>query len=103
MENLDAAMYTNAKRKVRNIKGFYANLTSYITVIITLLIINLVTSPEYLWFLWPALGWGIPLALHGVTVFNLTPFLGEGWEQRKIHEFIEKERNTKYHQSQNQK
>lgn len=96
MENLDAVMYSNAKKKVRTIKGFYANLTSYITVIVTLLIINLATSPQYLWFLWPALGWGIPLALHGITVFNLTPFLGEDWEQRKVQELMDKERNTKF-------
>jgi len=98
MENLDAVMYSNAKKKVRNIKGFYANLTSYITVIVTLLIINLATGPQYLWFLWPALGWGISLALHGITIFNLTPFLGEGWEQRKMQELMDKERNTKYNQ-----
>ena len=95
MENLDTVIYSNAKKKVRDIKRFYVNLTSYIVIIAVLFIINIVTSPEYLWFLWPALGWGISIALHGMSVFNMTPFLGEGWEERKVQELVEKERNAK--------
>jgi hypothetical protein len=35
---------------------------------------------------------GIPIAFHAMSVFNMTPFLGQGWEQRKIEELIEKEK-----------
>ena len=96
MKDIDAVVYNNVKKRVRDIKRFYVNLTSYITVIVVLMIINLATSPYYLWFLWPALGWGVGIALHGMSVFNLTPFLGEGWEQRKVQQLLEKERNTKW-------
>ena len=85
--------YYKARKKVEEIKGFYGNLTSYVVVNIGLMILNLVTSPEYLWFFWPLLGWGIGVAIHGMVVFNYMPFLGEVWEEQKIKEFMEKEKD----------
>lgn len=87
--------YFKAKKRVDEIKGFYGNLTSYILVNIALLIINLATSPGYLWFFWPLLGWGIGVAIHGMIVFNYLPFLGKDWEEQKIKEFMEKEQEKK--------
>lgn len=84
--------YYKAKKKVEEIKGFYGNLTAYIVVNIGLMVLNLVTSPEYLWFFWPLLGWGIGVAVHGMVVFNYMPFLGKDWEEQKIKEFIDKEK-----------
>lgn len=85
--------YFRAKKKVDEIKGFYGNLASYILVNIVLLVINLTTSPEYLWFFWPLLGWGIGVVFHAMKVFNYMPFLGSDWEEKKIREFLEKEKN----------
>jgi len=34
-----------------------------------LIVINLRNSPEYLWFIWPLVGWGISLFFHGMSVF----------------------------------
>jgi 2TM domain len=87
--------YAKAKKRVEEIKGFYGNLTSYILVNIVLLIINLATSPEYLWFFWPMLGWGIGVVFHAMKVFNYMPFLGRDWEEQKIKEFMNKEKETK--------
>lgn len=49
--------------------GFYVHLAVYIGVNILLIMINLSTSPEYLWFKWPLLGWGTGLFFHGLSVF----------------------------------
>ena len=97
MENeyLEEERYYKARKKVEEIKGFYGNLTSYIVVHIGLMVLNLVTSPEYLWFFWPLLGWGIGVAIHGMVVFNYMPFLGKDWEEQKIKEFMDKEKNQK--------
>jgi len=92
MEDIDIEVYKNVRKRVRDIKHFYINLTCYVVVIFTLFAINMLTYPYYLWFLWPALGWGVAIALHGMSVFNLTPFLGAGWEERKIQELVEKEK-----------
>ena len=49
----------------------------------------MVTSPQYLWFFWPLLGWGIGVVFHGIKVFNYMPFIGKDWEERKIKEFMD--------------
>lgn len=87
--------YFKAKKRVEEIKGFYGNLAAYIVVNIGLLVLNLVTSPGHLWFFWPMIGWGIGVVFHGMKVFNYMPFLGQDWEQQKIREIMEKERQQK--------
>ena len=87
--------YFQAKKRVEEIKGFYGNLIAYIAVNIGLMVINLLTSPEYLWFFWPMLGWGIGVLFHGMKVFNYMPFFGKEWEDKKIKEFMDKEEQSK--------
>lgn len=87
--------YNKAQKRVEEIKGFYGNLTSYVFVNIGLLVLNLVTSPNHLWFFWPLFGWGIGVVIHGMKTFNYLPFFGKDWEDKKIKEFIEKEEQSK--------
>ncbi len=94
--NEEYERYLRAKKQVDEIKGFYVNLTAYIVVNIFMMIINLKYSPEYLWFFWPLLGWGIGVVFHGMKAFNYSPFLGKDWEQRKLKEFMEQEKQKKY-------
>ena len=88
--------YFKAQKKVEDIKGFYGNLMAYIIVIGGLAVLNLITTPQHLWFLYPAVGWGIGVAIHFCSVFNFIPFLGRDWEERKLRELMEKERNSKW-------
>ena len=67
MENLEA--YKRAKKRVEAKIGFYIHLTVYLGVNLLLIIINLTSSPQYLWFKWPLLGWGIGIFFHGLSVF----------------------------------
>lgn len=95
MENYkEEERYYQAKKRVEEIKGFYGNLAAYIVVNVFLMVLNLVTSPKYLWFFWPLLGWGIGVVFHGLSVFRITPFLGRGWEERKMQEFMEEEKRN---------
>jgi hypothetical protein len=87
--------YFKAKKRVEEIKGFYGNLIAFITVNTGLMVINLVTSPQYLWFFWSFGWWGLGVLFHGLKVFNYMPFFNKDWEERKIKEFIEKEEKTK--------
>lgn len=82
--------YQEAKKQVEEIKGFYFHLVSYIVVNAALVVINLLTSPEYLWFIWPILGWGVGLVIHAFSVFS--GLWGKAWEERKIKEIMEKDR-----------
>ncbi len=49
-------------------KFYRSHLRAYLGIIIFLFIINMLTGPGYLWFIWPALGWGMVLFLHWVKV-----------------------------------
>lgn len=84
--------YQEAKKRVEEIKSFYFHLISYLLVNGALIVINLLTSPDYLWFIWPIIGWGVGLIIHAVSVFS--GFWGKAWEERKIKEFMEKDRRN---------
>ena len=87
--------YYEAKKRVKEIKGFYGNLTSYIIMSIFFIVINLLTTPKQIWFYWPMLGWGVGVVFHAMKVFNYMPFLGQDWEEQKIKEFMNKEEQQK--------
>ncbi len=93
--NSEQEKYFFAKKRVDEIKGFYGNLISYIIFNGFFLVLNLITSPNDLWFFWPLIGWGIGVVFHGMKVFNFYPFLGKNWEEKKINELIEKENQSK--------
>ena len=97
----DQERYLKAQKKAYEIKMFYENLFSYIGVNIILIIINLLTSPQYLWFFWPLMGWGIGVIFHAISVFNYLPFLSKDWEERKLKVFIEEEKNKIKNNSKN--
>jgi len=83
--------YKRAKRRVEAKIGFYIHLAVYIGVNILLLIINLTASPQYLWFTWPLLGWGIGLFFHGLSVFVFLNRRFQGMKERMIEEEMKKE------------
>lgn len=95
-QTISEDQYLKAQKKVGDIKGFYGNLTSCVVVNTGLLILNLITSPSHLWFFYPLLGWGIGVAIHGMSVFNYMPFLNRDWEERKIRELMDKEKSNQW-------
>ena len=82
--------YEKAKKRVKDIKEFYGNLISYAIVIPVLIIINLSTYSKFQWFWFPMFGWGLGLLFHGLSVFGY----GKSWEERKIQEILDKEKNS---------
>ncbi len=69
---------------VRDIKGFYTHLAIYVISVIAMAAANLYLGTDYLWFIWPALGWGLGVAAHGLTVFEVFSLFGVNWEKRQI-------------------
>ncbi|TDP02336.1 2TM domain-containing protein [Flavobacterium sp. 245] len=92
-DHTQAKRYQKAQKKVKEIKGFYEHLTVFILVTVILIVINLLTSPEYLWFVWCIMGWGIGVVIHGLKAFEISPAFSKEWEERKIKEILEKEKN----------
>jgi transcriptional regulator with XRE-family HTH domain len=77
-----------ALARVRRVKRFYIHLIQYLIVIPALALINVVTSPGYWWFVWPALGWGIGLAAHGASVFGAVGLFDGAWEKRQVEKYL---------------
>ena len=94
--NDEQNIYLKAQKRVEDIKAFYGNLTVYIIIISGLAILNLVTYPQHLWFLYPGIGWGLGVVIHGMSVFNYMPFLGSNWEEKKIQELMNKDKFDKW-------
>jgi len=85
-------LYELAKRKVIKIRDFYISLACYCIVIPGLTVLNLlVCLPDFYWFLFPTLGWGIGLLFQWFGTIGGTPFLGPEWEEKKINELMEKD------------
>ena len=73
---------------VRKLRAFYIHLAQYVVVIGGLVVFNLVTNPRVLWFVWPAFGWGIGVAAHGMSVFARPPFFDGAWERRQVEKYL---------------
>jgi hypothetical protein len=83
-----------ARTRARQLRQFYGSLTTYVLVCALLVVIDLVggsTGDTFIgldWAYWPILGWGIFVLMHGISV----AFPRTGWEERKVQELYEKER-----------
>ena len=84
-------LYQRAKKRVEAIKGFYGNLATYCIVIPILIYINYNTT-SFPWAVFPTLGWGFGLLMHGMEAYGYNPIFGKGWERRKIREYMDDDR-----------
>ena len=86
---MDDQRQRRARTWVKALLGFYIHATVYGAVNAGLLLINLLTSPGYLWFLWPLVGWGIGLAAHALGVVGAR--LARGWEERQVRALLDRD------------
>ncbi|NKI27197.1 Pr2TM family membrane protein [Arenibacter sp. 6A1] len=80
--------YQKAKARVEALKGFYGNALAYCIVIPLMAVLNYSTT-SFPWVIFPALGWGFGLLMHGMEVYGYNPVLGKRWEERKMREYME--------------
>jgi transcriptional regulator with XRE-family HTH domain len=76
---------------VRRVKRFYMHALQYVGIVGALTVINLVTSPQYLWVIWVAFGWGLGVIFDGLRVFGSLPFLNGAWERREVEKYLGRE------------
>lgn len=90
----ESERYYRAQKHVKEIKGFYIHLIVYCLVISVITFINLRYTPEFHWFWFSALGWGLGLFFHWLGIFGFKIIgLGKDWEDRKIKEFMNQNNN----------
>ena len=81
--------YDRARKRVEAKIGFYIHLAVYVCVNALLIGINLITTPDALWFIWPFAGWGIGLFFHGLAVFMFSS--GGKIKERMIERELERQ------------
>ena len=101
MNTQDEIKYQEALKRVKRLKGFYTHAIVYVIINIMIVIINIQSLNEgetYFQFknFMTAFFWGIGLLAHGLSVFVPNWIMGQNWEDRKIKEFIEKEKANKW-------
>lgn len=69
---------------VRDIKGFYIHAGNYGIVVLASFAFNIWNAPHAWWVIWVALGWGLGLAYHGLSVFEVFNPLGDRWELEQV-------------------
>jgi hypothetical protein len=85
-QKAEQTAHQNAKLKVE----FRIHLITYIVVNTFLSAINLILSPDYIWVIWPVLGWGIGLLMHAINVRSST---NSTLKERMIEKELEKQQN----------
>ncbi|WP_438965763.1 2TM domain-containing protein [Flavobacterium sp.] len=99
--NPNEIKYQEALNRVKRIKGFYTHALVYVVINIMIIIVNIQNLNEgesYFQFhnFFTAFFWGIGLLAHGLSVFLPGMILGNDWEERKIKELMDKEKNNKW-------
>ena len=82
--------YLNAKKRVKEVKGFYAFLIVTIITIPMITYINLEFVPGFHFFWFVVVGMLFALFMMWLGIFGFEQFgLGKSWQQKKIKEIIE--------------
>lgn len=87
--------YQEAQKRVQKIKNFYIHLIVYILVNIYVIIKKTqnIDEGETIWHAFKlAFFWGIGLVFHGMRTFDFIPIFGKEWEERKVKEIMDKEK-----------
>jgi two-component system LytT family sensor kinase len=88
---MTAQQLRRARRRVRRLREFDVHLAIFVVAIGGIALLNWIVSPTFWWVVFPAIGWGIGLAAHAVSVFFEDSLLGSAWEERKTREIVERE------------
>jgi hypothetical protein len=76
-----------AQKRAKAKLGFYIHATVYVCVTVLQVGINSFTTPDVMWSIFPALGWGLGLAGHYAGVFVLSEWRIKDWlvEEEMYH------------------
>lgn len=100
MENLDEIRYREAQKRVKKIKGFYTHLMVFVVINLMIIVVNYRELPKGESLHWYHFStfffWGIGLVAHALSVFLPTFLLGKNWEQRKIQQLMDREKNNQW-------
>ncbi|GAB5399807.1 MAG: 2TM domain-containing protein [Aureisphaera sp.] len=105
MEPNSYQKYDRARKRVKEIKGFYNHIWIFVLINIAINVVRFFVFPRIGfvhddpgfndWLNWNTilmpLLWGIGLAIHGIWAYRHKFKFLKNWEERKIKEYIEEE------------
>jgi hypothetical protein len=71
-----------ARLRVKQKVEFYGHLAVYVASTLFLALLNLLTNPHHLWFVWPMFGWGVAILFHFMGTFVFAE--GTGLQRRML-------------------
>ena len=83
----DRHIIEKAQKKVQAKKDFWGHFIAYCCIMPFLFLVNMLTVPEFWWFLMPMGGWGAGLAIHYFSVYGITG-INSDWEERQLEKEI---------------
>ncbi|MDI5897323.1 2TM domain-containing protein [Flavobacterium yafengii] len=100
-DSIEKLQYQQALVRVKKIKGFYTHLVVYVVVNLMIMILNIQDLDKgESYFQWrnftTLFFWGIGLISHALSTFMPNFIFGKNWEDKKIKEFMEKEKSEKW-------
>lgn len=90
-----------AKQRVNEIKNFYTHLFIYVVGVLIFICKTYFGAPFNFWpirhincfFMW---AWTFIIAVQGLRLFLKEKMFSSKWEQRKINEFVKKDKQNKW-------
>lgn len=105
----DEELYQRARARVRQLRALYLHIAVYVVIMGFLVLINAVTRDQpgsYMfnehmyhraagdwWVIWPAMAWGVVVALHAAVVLIGGAGKLDSWEERKVDELVRREKD----------
>ena len=91
--NIDQSKYFRASERVSELKNFYSRCFRGLVAILIVAAINYYLDGwAFPWFLWVVFGVGLSITIRAFKLFGVNFFMGRDWEERKIKEFMDKDR-----------
>lgn len=81
----DAELIEMARSRTNSKIGFYIHASVFGIVMVALFAINYLSSPDKSWSLYPFLGWGLGVAIHGVVAVGV---FASGFKDRMLRDEI---------------
>ncbi|RPD92995.1 hypothetical protein EGM88_13650 [Aureibaculum marinum] len=103
LEQTNTIKYRQARKRVKELKGFYWHLAIYVLINLFITINKVISNyyngqseswSEAIWnfdtfSVW--IFWGVGIAFHAINIFGYPLILGKDWEECKIKKLMEKE------------
>ncbi len=81
----DAELIEMARARTNSKIGFYIHASVFAIVMVALFAINYLSTPDKAWSLYPFLGWGLGVAIHGVVAVGV---FASGFKDRMLRDEI---------------